>query len=87
MSRIAPVPSSRPTPHVRKPSDSIGRLDRLREEQMGHSSIQVTVDTYGHLMRGADIAWVGRLDAVAQTSANNSQTLTEVQGPRSAANC
>ncbi len=32
------------------------------KEQMGHSSIQVTVDTYGHLIPGADIAWVDRLD-------------------------
>jgi hypothetical protein len=30
---------------------------------MGHSSIQVTVDTYGHLVPGADIAWVDKLDA------------------------
>jgi len=29
---------------------------------MGHSSIQITVDTYGHLIPGADIAWVDRLD-------------------------
>ena len=33
------------------------------KEQMGHSSIQITVDTYGHLIPGADIAWVDRLDA------------------------
>ncbi len=33
------------------------------KEQMGHSSIQVTVDTYGHLIPGADIAWVDRLDS------------------------
>jgi integrase len=32
-------------------------------DQMGHSSIQITVDTYGHLIPGADIAWVDRLDA------------------------
>jgi integrase len=30
------------------------------KEQMGHSSIQITVDTYGHLIPGADIAWVDR---------------------------
>ena len=30
--------------------------------QMGHSSIQVTVDTYGHLVPGADISYVDRLD-------------------------
>jgi integrase len=32
------------------------------KEQMGHSSIQVTVDTYGHLVPSADIAFVDRLD-------------------------
>lgn len=35
------------------------------KEQMGHSSIQVTVDTYGHLLPGANIAWVDRLDSAA----------------------
>jgi integrase len=32
------------------------------KDQMGHSSIQVTVDTYGHLIPGADINWVDGLD-------------------------
>jgi site-specific recombinase XerC len=32
------------------------------KDQMGHSSIQVTMDTYGHLIPGADFAWVDRLD-------------------------
>jgi integrase len=32
------------------------------KEQMGHSSIQVTVDTYGHLVPGADVSYVDRLD-------------------------
>jgi integrase len=32
------------------------------KDQVGHSSIQVTVDTYGHLIPGADVAWVDRLD-------------------------
>ena len=31
-------------------------------DQMGHSSIQVTVDIYGHLVPGADISFVDRLD-------------------------
>jgi hypothetical protein len=30
---------------------------------MGHSSIQITVDIYGHLIPGANIAWVDRLDS------------------------
>src|SRR4030081_1159199 len=35
------------------------------KDQMGHSSIQVTVDTYGHLIPGADIAWGDKLDQPA----------------------
>jgi len=31
------------------------------KEQMGHSSIQVTVDLYGHLIRGRNIQAVDRL--------------------------
>ena len=32
------------------------------KEQMGHSSIQVTIDIYGHLIPGGDIAFVDKLD-------------------------
>ena len=32
------------------------------KEQMGHRSIQVTVDTYGHLIPGVNIAWADKLD-------------------------
>ena len=35
------------------------------KEQMGHSSIQVTVDTYGHLSPGANVCFVDRLDSVS----------------------
>jgi integrase len=41
------------------------------KEQMGHSSIQVTVDTYGHLIPGANVCFVDRLDEV---SANPEET-------------
>ena len=34
------------------------------KEQLGHSSIQVTVDTYGHLIPGANTSFVDRLDTV-----------------------
>jgi integrase len=37
--------------------------DRYVKEQMGHSSIQVTVDVYGHLIPGANIAWADALDS------------------------
>jgi len=36
------------------------------KEQMGHSSIQVTVDTYGHLIPGANVNYVDILDVNAQ---------------------
>jgi integrase len=42
------------------------------KEQMGHSSIQVTVDTYGHLIPGANVNWVDRLDS--KTSPQQSAT-------------
>ena len=34
------------------------------KEQMGHSTIQVTVDIYGHLIPGANVSFVDRLDEV-----------------------
>ena len=51
------------------------------KEQMGHSSIQVTVDTYGHLIPGANVGFVDRLDAVASQDANTSpqQSATPAQ--------
>ena len=45
------------------------------KEQMGHSSIQITVDTYGHLIPGADIAWADRLDS--KTTPQQSATGTQ----------
>jgi hypothetical protein len=33
------------------------------QKQVGHSSIQVTVDIYGHLIPGANRAAVDKLDA------------------------
>jgi len=49
------------------------------KEQMGHSSIRVTVDTYGHLVPGADIAWADKLDAAA-TNPQPSATYTQPNG-------
>ena len=33
------------------------------KDQMGHSSIQITVDTYAYLIPSTDIAWVDCLDS------------------------
>ena len=46
------------------------------KEQMGHSSIQVTVDIYGHLIPGANIAWADALDST--TSPQQSATQTQL---------
>ena len=40
------------------------------KEQMGHSSIQVTVDTYGHLVPGADVSCIDRLGERADKTRN-----------------
>ena len=48
------------------------------KEQMGHSSIQVTVDTYGHLIPGENKAAVDRLDA---TERNPRATANETGAP------
>lgn len=51
------------------------------KEQMGHSSIQVTVDTYGHLISGANVNFVDRLDAVLteKTETSPQQSATPAQ--------
>jgi integrase len=38
------------------------------KDQMGHSSIQVTVDTYGHLIPGANVSFVDTLDATPKVA-------------------
>ena len=58
------------------------------KEQMGHSSIQITVDIYGHLIPGANVSFVDRLDAkpegadktTPRISANQTQTPTAERG-------
>ena len=47
------------------------------KEQMGHSSIQVTVDVYGHLVPGGNRAAVDRLDDV-QPSATPAQPAEKI---------
>jgi len=42
------------------------------KEQMEHSSIQVTVDIYGHLIPGANVCFVDRLDGVPAEEAKTS---------------
>ena len=44
------------------------------KEQLGHGSIQITVDTYGHLIPGANRAAVDRLDHDAPEQPDATQT-------------
>ena len=55
------------------------------KEQKGHSSIQVTVDIYGHLIPGANIAWVDRLDSRPSKQQTNKlqHRSNRIQGPQS----
>jgi integrase len=51
-------------------------------DQFGHSSIQVTVDLYGHLVPSANIGWIDGLDPLqdgndVQQSATQAQPETE----------
>ena len=50
---------------------------------MGHSSIQVTVDIYGHLIPGADVSFVDRLDQLAEGPRKTTpqQNATQAQLP------
>jgi hypothetical protein len=58
-------------------------------EQMGHHSMQVAVDTYAHLIPGADVSCVDTLDSTPQNSANagfrrkrmSSQVIDLIGGP------
>jgi integrase len=49
------------------------------KEQMGHSSIQVTVDVYGHLIPGANISFVDRLDS--ETTPRQNATPAQLEEP------
>jgi len=48
------------------------------QKQMGHKSIQVTIDVYGHLIPGENVAWIDTLDRsprkVEVTDATRTQT-------------
>ena len=47
---------------------------------MGHKSIQITVDIYGHLVPGGNRAAVDRLDDDAQPDATPAQPDVESEG-------
>ena len=52
------------------------------KEQLGHASIQLTVDTYGHLIPGGNKQAVDRLDEPVNTARFEGQSATPAQPPR-----
>ena len=44
-----------------------GEHPKSIQTRLGHSSIQVTIDRYGHLMDGLDHQTAARLDAIASS--------------------
>ena len=48
-------------------------------DQMGHYSIQVTVDTYGHLIPGANVSWIDRLDSRPTSAGPTPQTQPDAE--------
>ena len=50
------------------------------KEQMGHSSIQVTVDIYGHLIPGGNIQWIDCLDVRTSTQQSATQAQPAMGG-------
>jgi len=53
------------------------------KEQMGHSSIQVTVDLYGHLIPGGNKQAVDRLDGLVENRASEGKTAPQAHPPPS----
>jgi integrase len=49
------------------------------KEQLGHSSIQITVDCYGHLIPGGNKQAVDKLDAPIDRSAFEAKSATPAQ--------
>ncbi len=54
------------------------------KDQMGHSSIQVTVDVYGHLVPSANIACVDRLDTETRLQQVRTRDAPSEEGVRAA---
>ena len=63
-----------------------GEHPKVIQNRLGHSSIKVTLDTYGHLFEGLDEAAAERLDVTHTSLRNNalghqgSATVVEMNG-------
>jgi Phage integrase family len=50
------------------------------QKQMGHRSIQVTIDVYGHLIPGENVAWIDTLDRIPKKVTATDAHQTHTQG-------
>ena len=50
-----------------------GAHPKYLQEQLGHSSIQITMDTYGHLFEGSHRRYVDALDTVLDATSCNAR--------------
>jgi integrase len=57
---------------------ALGAHPKVIQERLGHSSIKVTLDTYGHLFPNLDEALAHGLDELARTSAASTPPADEV---------
>ena len=59
----------RDSAHIRQSFFESGASLAYLQAQMGHSSIQTTVDVYGHMVPGANRHEVDKLDAILAENA------------------
>lgn len=64
---------------LRQLAPSAGKSPVYVKEQLGHSSIQITVDCYGHLIPGGNKQAVDRLDTPLAQSAFHAESATPAQ--------
>jgi hypothetical protein len=66
-------------PPRERPIDSGRHFSGIREDQMGHSSIQITVDTYGHLIPGGNVNWADGLNRKTSSQQNATPAQLEAE--------
>lgn len=57
-----------------------GEHPKVIQQRLGHASISTTLDTYGHLMEGLDVAAADRLEAMRAAVAESPAASTRPVG-------
>ena len=64
---------SRRSPRSRPPSRRSSKFARDHRSRLGHSSVTITLDRYGHLMPGSEDEAAGMLDAYLERASNHAR--------------